>query len=349
MRTLRRLLLLAAACHVVAAGSAGAQTLMLRSAPSGARVEVRLNAAEAGAATTDAEGHATVVLAPGVSRDEISANLFVDSCDALVRVLIVERGVPAAAPGAGCTRQAIAGVFVVRPVSTLVITIQSPRPRLLLRQGAFDPDAPPRVWEQSPTGFMVFGGGGFSRFSNAGVEACGNVAGCSADRSGLGYTAGVAYWFKPFFGVEGAFIRPVEATAEGGAETYRFTSGLDARVVTVAGLFGIPSGPVRVYAKAGASTARALLTTTQTVDERTIAVGDETVTIPGATQTLQVRTGGWGWQFGGGVEFWPTRFVALYGEAGFIKLKGSDLDEGEGVLDDRLTTLMVGVRVRLGR
>lgn len=351
MRHPRRLLVLAVACQVVVgAGVATAQTVMVRNAAPGTTVEVLLNGAEAGTATADASGHATLaVRQPGSPKDEMAASLFVDTCEARRRVHLVERGVPAPAPAAGCTRQAISGVFVVRPVSTLVVNVAAPRPRLLLRQGAFDPDAPPRVWEQSPSGFMVFGGAGLTWLSNATGEACGNVADCQGDGSGLGYMVGAAYWFKPYLGVEAAFVRPAGMSAEGSGNTYRFTSTLETSVATLSGLFGLPVGPIRLYGKGGANQQRSLLTTTQTIDDTTITIDEVTQTIPGATQTLERRTGGWAWQFGGGAEFWPTRFVALFGEFGFTKLKGTDLDEGEGLLDDRAWSLMVGARVRLGR
>lgn len=347
-----RFVVLAAACYALAgAGLAYGQTVIVRNGPPGAAVDLVMNAAEVDSATADASGHATLSMRlPGGAQDETAVAILVDSCDARRRVVFVERGRSAPPVPAGCTRQTLGGVFVLRPVSTVVVDVTPPRSRVLLRQGAFDPDLPPRVWDQSPSGLNLFGAGGVTWIGSAGTEACGiSVPTCSSEASGVGYGLGAAYWFKPFFAAEATWLRPAEVTAEGSGTTYRFTSSLDARVVTMSAVLGIPSGPVRIYGKGGANYHQGLLTTTQTVDDQVRSIDGVEQTIPGATQVFERRTGGWGWQFGGGAEFWPNRWVAVFGEVGWTKLKGNDLDGGEAVMDDRIVSVMLGVRVRIGR
>jgi len=347
-----RLAVLVAACLVGAdAGLAFGQTVIVRNGPPGAAVDLVMNAADVDTATTDVNGHATLSLRlSGGARDETAVTILVDSCDARRRVAFIERGRSAPPLAAGCSRQSLGGLFVLRPVSTVVVDLGPPRPRVLLRQGAFDPDLPPRVWDESPSGLHVFGAGGFTWIGSAGDEACGiNVPTCSSDGSGFGYGLGAAFWFRPFFAAEATWLRPAEMTAEGSGTGYRFTTSLDARVLSVSGVLGIPSGPVRIYGKGGANYHQAMLTTTQTIDDQTRTIDGVELVIPGATQVLERRTGGWGWQFGGGAEFWANRWVGVFGEFGWTKLKGSDLDNGEAVMDDRVMSLMLGARVRIGR
>jgi hypothetical protein len=46
--------------------------------------------------------------------------------------------------------------------------------------------------------------------------------------------------------------------------------------------------------------------------------------------------------------WWKPPF-AFYVEAGMAKLKGTDLDRGQSELDDRMTFLLAGGRIYLGR
>ena len=48
------------------------------------------------------------------------------------------------------------------------------------------------------------------------------------------------------------------------------------------------------------------------------------------------------------MEAWVTPYFALYGEFGRARLKG-DAVEGEGNIDDRLTSYTIGGRLRLWR
>lgn len=346
----RLLALVAVLIVVVGVRAPAAQTVIVKGAPVGSTVELVLNTAAVGSAPADRSGYTTLVVGQSANaKPEIDALVFVDQCGNRQRVLIVERGQPAAPLDSACVRREVTGLFVVRPISTLVVDVGVPNPTLLLRQGRFDPTSGPRVWTPSPAGLVVFGGGTYAAFDLATAAACGNVSNCAGVDSGFGYTFGVAYWFLPFLAAEATYLKPASTNAMGVGSNYNFANSLDADVLTVAGTAGYPVGPVRIYGKAGATYHRALFATTETIDDSTITIDNVPQTVPGGTQTLEFRTGGWGWIFGGGLEVWLNRTVGAYGEVGWASLKGKDLDGGEGVMDDKLFLILFGARVHLGR
>ena len=347
----RRLALAAVLCVIAGSRVATAQTVVVKNAPPGATIEVLVNATAAGSTAADAEGNAKIALPAAANPDkqDFDAYIFVDVCGSRRRVLIAATGGNAAPQDAACARREIPGVFWVRPITTLVVDVGGASPTLLLRQGPYDPSASPRTWSPVPTGLVVSGGAGWSWLGNASAVACGNVSICTGDESGFGYTVGAAYWFTRNVAAEATWMKPGGMSAEGGGTDYRFTSEQDTSVLTVAGKVGGPVGPVRIYGTLGTTYQRSTLSTTQTIDDRTVIVGEVTTTIQGATQALAVRTSGWGWLAGGGADFWVSRHFAAYAEFTRASLKGSDRDGGEGVLDDSLTTIMFGARVRIGR
>ena len=92
----RRLLLLAAALNLtVCVGAATAQTVIVRNAPAEAPVEVVLNDVAVGSAKANEKGDALVPvgLSEHVMKTETDAQIFVDICPTVRRVLIVERAV----------------------------------------------------------------------------------------------------------------------------------------------------------------------------------------------------------------------------------------------------------------
>jgi outer membrane protein with beta-barrel domain len=335
-----RLPVLAALLNVcLGAGVAAAQTVVVRKAPPGTRVEVVVNAAAVASSDVDANGDAKVGfdLAAAAGKPEIDANVYVDTCDTVRRVVIVERDRLPPPPEAGCTRRQISGVFWVRKVNTLVIDLGGANPTLLLIKGSYslDPDAPARSWTPSMTGLSVFGGGGFGTLRDARALACGNVTPCGGHDSGLGYTAGATYWFGRFIGAEGSYLKPGKVTANGSGDGYSFASSLDPQMFTIVGKVGVPIGPVKLYGLVGTNYHQATSTTVQTID--------------GATQTLEFQTEGWNVLFGGGLDAWIASRVALYAEAGLAGIKGKAVGGGEAQIDDRLRFILIGVRVRLGR
>jgi hypothetical protein len=104
-----------------------------------------------------------------------------------------------------------------------------------------------------------------------------------------------------------------------------------------------------VFGKGGVTYHQSLYSTTQTNEDVTITVDDETRVVPGGTMTLEYKTQGWGWFFGGGVEVWISRRFAIYGEGGWAALKGSDPGDGQGTTDDSMLYALGGLRFRIGK
>jgi Outer membrane protein beta-barrel domain len=260
-------------------------------------------------------------------------------CPTVRRVLIVERAVQVPVQDAGCTRRDMGGIFVVKSISSLVVDVGGPSPTLLLRQGRVSLD-PPRVWKPAPTGLVLFGGGAFTSGGNVTAIACGDVAGCSGDQAGLGYSAGAAYWLTPFLAAEGTYIKAADATAAGRTDTFEFESVFEVEVLTLVGKVGIPRGPVRPYGLAGATYQQSTFRTSQTM------LGAETPN----TLSYQTRTDGWGFVFGGGVEMWFSSVFGVYGEYGNAGIKGTsrDHDDGSGSVDARMHSVLFGARLRVG-
>lgn len=344
-----RPLALAAVLFVsVSAGAATAQTVIVTKAPVGATIELVLNTATVASGTADDDGNATLALniSKNVNKAETDASIYVDICGEKVRrVLIAERVRQPPPPDTGCDRRQIVGLFLIRSVSTMVIDVGGANPTVLLRQGPFSLRQVIR-WTP-PTGLVLFGGGVFGTFSNARDVACGNVN-CDSDNTGLGYTAGVEYWFAPFLSAEGSYVKPSDATAQGSSGTSSFDSNLDLHAFTAAGKFGIPVRRARFYGKAGATYQQSKFRTNQTFEDTTITVDGVTETIEGGTQALELETKGWSWFFGGGAEVWVRPAFAIFGEAGLAWLKGEAVDNEEGELDERLTYVLFGARVRIG-
>lgn len=340
-------------CLTLGAGVAAAQTVVVRQAPPGSTVELVVNADAVASAQADTNGDASLPLdlSGKLGRPEMDAQVYVDLCGDVHRVQLVERGGQPPPPGESCSRREIRGVFHVRRVTTLVVYLDPLTPTLRLVQGSFSlaEPGPARAWGPSPAGLVVFGGGGFRSVRDARTLACGSVEPCDDQGSPFAYAAGAAYWVNRFIAAEVSFLRPAEVRVEGSGQTYRFDSSLDAHLLTVAGKVGIPMGPVRLYGRAGMNYHRALSSTTQTSDDVEVTIDGVTSTIPGGTQTFELETAGWGWLYGGGLEAWLRPSFALYLDGGLARLKGAGRDGAEGSLDDRLSYIMLGARLRIGR
>ncbi len=334
----RPLALAAAISLTLGVGVVTAQTVILKNAAAGSTLEVVVNSTPAGTAKVDASGIATqgVNLFTDVKKTETDAQIFVDSCENDVRrVIITERAHIPPTQEAGCTRRDMGGWFLLRRVSSLLVDIGGPSPTLLLRQGKVSLD-PERFWTP-PTGLVVFGGGAYTKIRDQRIIACGNVAPCNGNDDGFSFHGGATFWLNPYLAAEATYIRPAEVNASGSEDTFRFDSAFESNVFTVVGKGGIPWGHARLYGLFGGSYQRGKFSTTQTMTNIT----------PNETQTLELRTGGWGWVLGGGLEVWLSPSVALFGEADTVALKGSSRDDDEGVIDDRLTMILFGVRVKI--
>jgi len=354
----RPLAFAAALNMIVVVGVTTAQTVMVTKAPRGATIELALNAATIGTATADATGKAIlpVNLSARGGRTEADVQIFVDVCGDLRRVLLVEPGLQPQPPQIGCTRRELAGVFLMRQITTMVVEVTASAPAVWLRQGPV-----PTAWlgedsgrisskqlrRPSPKGLVLFGGGGLASFKYATAVACGNVTDCTGKDSRLAYTAGATLWVARFLAAEASYTKPADVTASGVEGYYRFNNSLDTSMWTVAGKVGLPLGAVRVYAQAGADRHQATSTTTQTNADRTYTGADgNAATLTGGTQTFVLRTAGWGFSYGGGIEVWVGRKLGIYAEFDRAKLLGASRDGDPGRMDERVTAFRLGIRFR---
>jgi hypothetical protein len=335
-----RLALAAALTLTIGVGAATAQTVVLRSVPPGSTIDIVVNSGSAESTKSEAGGDVVIPIKmfANASTTETDAQVLVDTCGTTRKVIILERGYTTPADEPGCTRRDMGGWFVVKPVSSLVIDLGGSSPTLLLRQGSYSL-SPPRTWDPSPTGLVVFGGGSFNKFGNVRDVACGTLTSCSGGDAEFGFTAGVAYWLTPYLAAEASYIRSPEIDVEGSGDNFRFTSTLDPHVFAVVGKVGIPAGPIRPYGHIGGNYHRATFSTNQTVTNGTES----------GTQSYSLETGGWSWIFGGGLEAWFSSSFGIYGEVGRASIKGPAVEENvEGEIDDHLTTILFGIRIKIG-
>ena len=329
---------LALACLLSAmpgAATAGAQTIVIRGLAPGAAAELLHEGAPA---VTGAANDAGDAILKGALADatDVRVNFYVDVCANVRRVVIVNRDGLPPAPQSGCERTPIAGVFVIRDVSSVVVNLSGAQPTLLLRQGPYDL-RPQSEWEtRVPAGVVIFGGGGLSKLHNAQGLACGTVSTCAGDDTGLAFSGGVAFWLTPHIGVEASYLRPANVTVDGEFGTATFTDTVSTHVLLLAAKVGAPIGRVRLYGQGGATYHRATIGSKQAwldVEDR-----------------FELSTTGWGWTFGGGLEAWIAPAVGIYVEAGRAVLKGSGRETGgEGRFDERLSYAVGGLRVSIKR
>lgn len=342
------------------AATAAAQTVLLVHAPAGATVDVTLNAATVGSGTVAPDGQAKVPLATSgkITVAGLDANVYLDVCNKSYHVVIVGNGRTPAPAADNCDRRDISGVFWVRPINTLVIDVSEAAPSMLLIKGAYKPPPAPvaeseqaaRPKRPSPAGMMVFGGGGISSFSDLVSVACGNVA-CSNKSYHPTYTFGAEYWIKPWVGIEGSFIKPATAKVAGtDGSTFNFNTSLDTRVYTVEGKGAAPLGRLKIFGHGGLVFQQSTMTTNNTILATSVTTSDGTVLpVPGGTQAFTGKTRGFGWMFGGGAEFWVAKKIAVYGDVGIVRLKGSASDGSQAILDDHLSYVVIGMKFRLQR
>ncbi len=354
-----RLLVLAAALNLVAfVGTGAAQTVYVKNAPAASALEIVMGTTTIGTATADARGDAAIpVKLPAAKATDagIDVHIFIDACDKLRRVLLLERGMEPPTAQAGCDRKEISGFFLVRRVTSLVVDMAVPS--IWLRQGEVPPEwlshdvnaAPASARRPSPTGLVLFGGGGFMKIRDAVAMQCGNVQDCNAKDFRPDFGVGAAFWLTRFLGAEASYVRASSFTAVGSGSTFSFDSAFQVQLFNVMAKVGIPIGPVRFYGNAGADYHRGTFTSNETTQPVTVTVDDTSQTIPGGTISSGMQTQGWGWLFGGGMEGWLTSKVGLFGEVNYAKLSGSVINSTEGAVNDRVTLLLFGLRFHLGR
>ena len=350
---LRPLPLAAALVFTAGLGHAAAQTVVVRSAPAASTIELTMNGGAPVTATADADGDATLAVPP--RPDPTDVLMRVDTCGNRVKVLIADNGrqFPDAEPG--CNRTELWGVYVMRPITTFVIDVDSPTTTVHMRQGPAPPEwirrGPPEMyaypWGTPSTGFALSAGVGLSTFSRATETACGDVV-CNSDTTGGAVTVSAEYWFKPWIAAQVGYARPGDTTATYTSGTYNFNTRTQARLFLIGAKAGFVKGPARMYGLGGLNRHEATTRTSQTINDVTVTVDNVSRTFPANTQTFEQKTAGWSWTAGGGFELWVARFAAIYGEFYRAKIKG-DTVGGSGVAaDDAANFLVVGVRLRIG-
>ncbi len=332
--------LVAAALFVmIGSGVARAQTVMIRNAPPGETIEVFLNTTKVASASVQPNGETTLPLnlrENNAGKSEIDANIFIDVCDKIRRIIVVERGQPAATQEPGCERRDIPGLYWVRRVNTLVVDVGGANPTMMLIKGSYDPSSKPRNWSTMvPTGLVAFGGVGRGDYRDVVLIACGTAVTCNGDKAGLVFSGGLTFWLNRFVGAEASYFKPSKTKANGGGSNYSFSSSLDTNMLTIAGRGGFPAGPVRISGLFGWDYQDSVLKTTDTID--------------GASQNTEVETKGWGMTWGAGMEIWVSSRFAISIDAGVAALKGDPTGGGEVRLDDRFRYISGGVRVRIGK
>jgi hypothetical protein len=334
---------------------ASAQTVILRHTPPGSTVELVLNGRQAGTATADAGGNATVTTKSLDTHSQIDANIWLETCDDVYRVILAAPGAPA--PAGGCRRTQIGGVYVVQRITSIVIDANNSSP-VLIRQGAAysswltDPRPevakPVKETETQTTaaapaasasasksqpplkGPFVFGGVGLGTALNFEEQVCGTVT-CTYNVP-IQYGGGVGWWFNDFFGVEGRYGYLGKVTATGNETDFQFSTTRESGFLAVAGRAGLHKGRFRPFGRAGMSFDRTTLTTKQTMGE--------------SMETLAMRARGWAPVFGGGLEFSLSPRFGLYVDAQRLGLKGKD-EQGSGIeVDDTLLTAQAGLTIR---
>jgi hypothetical protein len=175
------------------------------------------------------------------------------------------------------------------------------------------------------------------------------VSPCDGEDSHTTYTAGATFWFSPFIGVEGAFLKPAGVNANGFGSNFQFNSTLSTQMYVINGKVGIPVGSTRIYGLGGTNYHRGTLTTTETIDDSSVTVNGVIEPQAGGTQTIEVRTGGWGWQLGGGLEIWARPSFAIFGEFSRTHINGKGQEGDQGELKDYFNAVLVGVRISIHR
>jgi len=346
---LRPVAVAAALLLTAGSGLAAAQTLIVRRAPIGANIELLVNSTKAGTAKSDSAGDAKIPFTLPTGKTEMDARVYADTCGETRRVLVVDRDSAPPPPETDCSRQEVIGVFLVRNVTSLVVSIGDPIATVLLRQGSYDlrPRGPRR---QAPRGLVVFGGGALVEYADALEFGCTGVTTCSGDERGIGYTIGADFWLTRYLAIEGTYIRPPELTIAGSGQSYHFDSFFEPHLFTIAGKVGIPLGPVRFYGRTGFNYHTGESGTTQVTENITVTNEDgTTTTIPGSTESVTAETDGWGWLLAGGIEAWVAPSFAFYGELGGAGIKGNAEVVEQGSIDNRIWLITAGIKIKIGR
>ena len=356
MRAPWRPLAMAAVLNLIVAAAAAAQTVIVTKAPPGSTVEVVVNSTLAATVTADSAGVATIPLTPEVrgGKTESDAYVFVEYCDSLRRVILIEPGMEGY-PGGQCPRKEVPGGYVIRQATTLVVNVSEAAPSVLVRQGKApvawltdDVDRPPAAKRDfsGSRGLYGFGAGGMSSISDVTAVACGAQA-CSGGSTAATFSAGATFWYKPFLGVEASWLKPTDLRLTGGTTAYEYVTTLRTDILTIVGKLGVPMSYVRPYGFGGLTFTRSHWKTTETINDQTATIDDVEVVYPGGTQTFNLYTQGWSWIAGGGLEGSVGKRGLIFGEGGWANVRGSDRQGGEGRTEQRVFYFIGGIRIRI--
>jgi len=349
--------LLLAAAFVLAADMAVAQTILVRNAPQGATVELQFNGVAMGSASTKPGSGTKFVLPPSAqaAKPERDVRIWIDMCDTLRRVMVFEVGQWPAPKEQVCERREVPGVFWGQRITTFVVDLGGTSPSVWLRQGAVPvqwlgqgPTAGPSGPRmQPPAGVSIGLGGGSTSFSNTGTTQCGNVSPCTGNSGRLTYMGSVTLWVVPFLGIDVSYIKPAVMKLHGEPAGAVFDTHYDAQIYRVAVKAGLPTGRFRFYGIVGANYVKTALTTTETVAARTVTVDGITQTIAGGTQDFALKTAGWGFLIGAGVEVWASRRFAFFAEYNSASLRGKSTNGEIGRTSENGAAILGGIRFKL--
>lgn len=334
---------------------ASAETVIVQGAPPGSTIELTQNTATVATGTVSNFGDVTLTVA---RTGEANVLLFIDACPGVTRVHMVNRGVQPPPSPAGCNRADAGSVFVVQSITTFVVDMspspsvhitQGPAPSAWLREGSSAPSRQTILGGKAGKDLVVSAGAGTSKFSDSAAKACGDASPCSSVNVGLATVFGAEYWITRNIAAHVAYLKPADVTASGSGTAYNFDTRIQARLLTVGAAAGVTLGPTRLYGLGGLNRHEATLTTTETVSDTTVVVDNVTQTIKGGTQSFAVKTSGWNWFAGGGIEAWLNRWLGVYAELDVAKVKGAPTSGGEGGIDDMAMFALGGARLHLGR
>ena len=357
MRAPWRPLVAAAALNLIVAAAAAAQTVIVTKAPPGSTIELVLNSTLAATVKADTAGVATIPLTPEArgGKTESDAYVFVEYCDdTLRRVILIEPGMEGF-PAGQCPRKEAPGGYVIRQATTLVVSVAEAAPSVLVRQGKApaswltdavdEPPAPRRDFANS-RGLYGFGSGGIGSVSDVAVVACGSQE-CSGSTKPWVFSAGATFWYKPWLGIEGAWLKPGDIRLTGTNTAYEYVTTLKTDMITVVGKVGVPLSVVRPYGFGGLTFSRSHWKTTETIMDQSVTIDGVEVVYPGGTQTFNLFTQGWSWTAGGGMEFAVGKRGLAFAEGGFANVRGSDRQSGEGTTEQRVFYIIGGIRIRI--
>ena len=149
------------------------------------------------------------------------------------------------------------------------------------------------------------------------------------------------YWLTRAIGIQGSASRATEVKAHGSGTGFTFDSAARLDRLNLAAVAGIAPGIVCIYGLGGVTYSRAITTASESIDASADAVA--------ATHRTTLETRGWGSLFGGGIEVWASRRLAVFGEVTGAMIRGDDIKGGQARVHGTAGGFAAGMRFSLGR